>query len=355
MKRLRVSALGRDSSTPVVAVLAVILAACSGGPSGSPATADPSSYVVAPTADPGSSVVVPAATPMPDETGPSEMPSPRASPSAFPSGEEVGDPVGPPEVAVGDWIASTVEGLRLREEPGINGPSVGLLRIGYEGTVIDGPVELDGYEWIHIAWPGLPAGSGCATGPDADGYLSFCGASGWVATADPNGNAWVVVGSPDCPEPPTTVEQASLIRPGVRLTCFGGDELTLTGFLAPEAQGRGCYPGYDHNPEWLGPCAVAFLQGEESQYDGTTFELVVHVHSELGSCHFGGTSPETCPFLPHVGTWVRISGVVDHPSAESCVIDPWEGNQHAFDAASAVYACRERFVVTSIQAGSAPP
>ena len=242
----------------------------------------------------------------------------------------------------------------MREAPGLAGPSIGLLRIGYEGTVIDGPVAIDGYEWVHLAWPGLPAGSGCATGPDADGYLSFCGASGWVATADELGNAWVASDTPDCPGVPATVKDASMIRPGVRLACFGSDELTLTGFVAPQAQGRGCYPGYDHEPAWLGPCAIVFLQGEESQFDATTYEMAVHIHHELGRCDFGGTSPETCPFAPYVGRWVAVTGLIDHPDAESCLVEPWEGNEAAPDVASVIYACRERFVVTGLEPRTGP-
>jgi hypothetical protein len=150
------------------------------------------------------------------------------------------------------------------------------------------------------------------------------------------------------------VREAAEIQPGVRLACFGGQQLALTGFLAPLAQGRGCYPGYDHRPEWLGPCAVVFLQGEESQFDATTWELAVNVHADLGECHFGGQSPEGCPFLPHFGSWVEIIGMVDHPASESCMIQPWGGNASAPDAASVVYDCRERFVVTAIGPGVAP-
>ena len=105
---------------------------------------------------------------------------------------------------------------------------------------------------------------------------------------------------------------------------------------------------------WLGPCFISFLQGEESEFDATNFEMSVHVHPDLGSCDFGGRTPDACPFARYIGQWVRVTGMVDHPLAESCVVEPWEGNQAAPDAASAVYACRERFVVTSIDPASAP-
>jgi hypothetical protein len=326
-----------------LASVAVILAACA-APRADPTGTSSSSPVPTSSGSAGPDASVASAAPSADG----------ASPSAFPSGEQVGDPVGPPDVAVGDWVVSTVEGLRLREAAGLAGPSIGLLRIGYEGTVIDGPVAMDGYEWIHVAWPGLPSGSGCATGPDEDGFLSFCGASGWVAMADELGNAWVASSTPDCPEQPTTVKDASMIRPGVRLECFGDEELSLTGFIAPEAGGRGCYPGYDHEPAWLGPCAIAFLQGQESRFDATTYELAVNVHPELGRCDFGGTSPQGCPFAPYVGGWVAVTGVLDHPDAESCEIKPRDGNDHAPDAAAAVYACRERFVVTAVEPRDRP-
>ena len=325
-----------DTIRHLVATLMVglVLAGCSAG------SATP----------PGASVADSTATDPP----PSAAATPSASQSAFPSGQGIGDPIGPPELSVGDWVVSTVEGLRLREEPGLDGASIGMLRLGFEGTVVDGPRAVDGYEWVHVAWPGLPAGSGCATGPDADGYLSFCGASGWVATADREGNAWLAATDPECPETPKTVADASRIQPGIRLACFAGKELTLTGFIAPEASGRGCYPRYAVEPAWLGPCAVAFLQGEESRFDATATELAVNVDPGLGACNFGGTSPDACPFAPLSNTWVIVTGAVDHPAAESCVIEPLDGNDQAPDPATAIYECRARFVVSTVGPGSPP-
>ena len=322
-------------------LLGIGLAACSAGSTPSPGATLPGSTA----SDPPRSA----------DVEPSEAAtSPDAAPSAFPSGQGIGDPIGPPELAVGDWVVSTVEDLRLRQAPGLDGASIGLMRIGFEGTVIEGPMELDGYEWAYVAWPGLPAGSGCATGTDDDGYLRLCGTSGWVATADPYGNAWVAATTPDCPEVPNTVADASQIRPGVLLACFAGEELELTGYIAPEAGGRGCFPGYDVDPAWLGPCAIAFLQGEESQFDATGSEVAVNVDPSLGTCHFGGDFPDTCPFATLGGSWVTVSGMVDHAAAESCVIEPVEGNENAPDAATAVYACRERFVVSAVEPGTAP-
>jgi len=321
--------------------LGLVVAGCSAGSSASPDATSP-----------GSSASDP---PQSTDVEPSEAAgSPDAAASAFPSGQGVGDPIGPPELNVGDWVVSTVEDLRLRHEPGSNGASIGVMRIGFEGTVIDGPIELDGYEWVHVAWPGLPAGSGCATGPDDNGYLSFCGASGWVATADPEGNAWMAAANPECPESPDTVADASRIRPGILLACFAGEELSLTGFIAPEAGGRGCYPGYAVKPAWLGPCAIAFLQGEESRFDATGTELAVNVDPSLGACDFGGTTPDACPFANLGGTWVTVSGKVDHEAAESCVIEPLDGNDQAPGVATAIYDCRTRFVVSAMGPGSAP-
>lgn len=260
----------------------------------------------------------------------------------------------PSGLAIGDWVTTTAEGLRLRQAPGTGGAEIGLLRAGYTGTIIDGPIEADGYEWVLVVWPGLPAQSGCATGPGPGGFLDFCGANGWLATSDAAGTTWVERAEPDCPDVPTTVRAATEMQPGLRLACFRGEELRLVGYIAPQPQGRGCYPGYDHDPEWLGPCAVAFLQGIESQFDASPWELAVNVHPDAGTCHFGGASPDTCPFISHVGSWVAVTGRFDHPDAESCVIRPWEGNAFAPDAAFAVYSCRERFAVTSIAPASAP-
>ena len=174
---------------------------------------------------------------------------------------------------------------------------------------------------------GPARGGGCATGPDADGFLSFCGESGWVATADAYGNPWLERADPDCPTTPTTVQEFVAIAPGKRLACLGGEELAFDGYFAPEAQGRGCYPGYSVTPEWLGPCPIVFLQGVASQFDGTEWEIPVNVEGALGACDFGGMYPASCPLADYVGEWVRITGEVDHPAAETCTSEPWEGNE----------------------------
>jgi hypothetical protein len=335
-----------DSVSPLrpVAVLAALtlLAGCAGQPAG---------------ATDGEALGSEPSATAPASESASPSPSHGASPkqSAFPSGEAVGDPIGPPDFNAGDWVMTTVDGLNMREEADTNGALIGKLHSGAEGTIVEGPIEADGHEWVYLAWPGLPAGSGCATGPDEDGFLSFCGASGWVATADSLGNPWVERTDPDCPSrEPTTVQAFVQIPPGKRLACLGGEELVFDGYFAPEAQGRGCYPGYSVAPEWLGPCPIVFLQGVESQFDGTESEISVNVEGDLGACDFGGTHPASCPFAGYVGEWVRITGMVDHPTAETCTSEPWEGNEFGPSPALTVYQCRERFVVTGIAPGTAP-
>jgi hypothetical protein len=302
-----------------------------------------------------------AASFLPDVTASDDVrSSPSARPAAtadasIPAGQRVGDPPEPPNFDVGDWVTTTVEFLKMREDAGTDGALLGMLHPGFEGTVIEGPVEADGYEWVHLAWPGLPPGGGCATGPDEDGFLSFCGANGWVATADALGNPWVERVDPDCPaSAPTTVAEFIELAPGQRLACVGDETLSLVAYLAPNPQGRGCYPGYDSSPEWLGPCPVVFLQGIESSVDATEQEIAVNVHRDLGACDFGGFGPATCPFAQYIGEWVRITGQLDHAAAASCTIEPWEGTTVGPSQAMAVYQCRERFVVTGVEPASAP-
>lgn len=144
------------------------------------------------------------------------------------------------------------------------------------------------------------------------------------------------------------------MAPGARLACFGNQALELRAYIAPETEGRGCTPGYDHDPAWLGPCPIGFLQATETQFEFEGPELPANVHPDLGACDFGGRSPDSCPFVPYIGQWIQVTGHFDDPASPSCTIEPWPDSQVDLDPAFVVYQCRERFVVTAIEASTAP-
>jgi hypothetical protein len=270
--------------------------------------------------------------------------SPSAASSALSAGASADTGAG--GIGTGSWVATAVDGLRVRQAPGTAAPSLATLPIGTSATIVEGPVEADGYPWYALAWPGLPSIGGCEEN---------CWTFGWAAAADTDGTAWLTAADPPCPaDPVSTVATLAAMPPGERLACFGNDEVTVTGYLAPETEGRGCNPGYDHEPAWLGPCPIGFLQAKETRFELEGPEMAANVHVQVGTCDFGGRSPESCPFVPYIGQWVQVTGHFDDEASSACTIQPREGSEAIITEAYAVYLCRERFVVTAIEPGSAP-
>lgn len=288
-----------------------------------------------------SSTAVPTAAPT---SGVGATPKPTTEPTASSDAPIVLEP--------GSLVETTADRLQLREGPGLTATSIGGLRAGTVGTIVEGPIEADGHAWYRIAHVGLPWGTGCTIGEDEDGMLGPCWPTGWVAGG--GADRWLAAAVLDCPEAPRTVDELAMLSPGIALACFGGQELVLAAYLSPVPGGRGCYPGYGQQPEWLGECAVVFLQGTETEVEGMGPELAANVHPDLGGCDFGGQSPQSCPLVPWIGQWVTITGHYDDPAAATCEIVPWEGNVAAPDDAMGRHLCRVRFVLTAIGPGDAP-
>lgn len=297
-------------------VLVLVLAACGGDPSPSPTG---------------------------DATG-SGGAAPSTAPSAGASAAASAD-AGPDGLAAGSWVETAVDGLRVRQEPGTGATSLATLALGTQATIYDGPVEADGYPWYAVAWPGLPSVSGCEEN---------CWAFGWAAASNTDGTPWLVATEPACPGAVSTVATLAAMTPGERLACFGSDELAVAGYLAPQTEGRGCEPGYDHEPVWLGPCPIGFLQATETEFETEGPEMPANVHVQLGACDFGGRSPESCPFVPYIGQWVEVTGHFDDEASSACTVEPVAESAAFMTDAYAVYLCRERFVITAIEPGSAP-
>jgi hypothetical protein len=293
----------------------------------------------------------------PSIAGPSPAMTPSSSAEASDTPEETVEPAptpGPEAISAGDLVETAADRLQLRDEASLAAPSQGALRLGTPAIVVEGPLEADGYPWYRIGFVGLPWGSGCATGPDDDGLISGCWDVGWVAGADPDGSAWLVPSLRACPDVPTSVAELAAMSVGISATCFDGQELVLAAYLSPETEGRGCYPGYDHVPEWLGPCPIGFLQGTATEFEAQGPEIAANMHPDLGACDFGGRSPETCPMVPYIGQWITVTGHFSDPAAEDCTILPWEGNDAAPDEALGRHSCRLRFVITAVEPGAAP-
>jgi uncharacterized protein YgiM (DUF1202 family) len=60
------------------------------------------------------------------------------------------DPGTAKSLAVGDIVAVDTDGINLRETAGLSGTPVVVIYNGTQGTVVDGPVQVDGYSWFHL-------------------------------------------------------------------------------------------------------------------------------------------------------------------------------------------------------------
>ena len=93
------------------------------------------------------------ATPSPSPTPPA-TPSPSASPTelpATPSVQPTPDPAAVPDFAAGEIVASLIDGLRVRQRPGVDATIIpGLLPLNAELEVVMGPFPVDDFGWYLV-------------------------------------------------------------------------------------------------------------------------------------------------------------------------------------------------------------
>lgn len=122
------------------------------------------------------------ATPSPSPT-PSPTPAPTASPTPrlpTPSVEATPDIAAIPDFAAGEIVASLIDGLRVRQRPGVDATIIpGLLPLNAELQVIMGPFPVDDFGWYLVsdADPAEPEfGEGwVAAGYEPDPFLRATG------------------------------------------------------------------------------------------------------------------------------------------------------------------------------------
>lgn len=77
------------------------------------------------------------------------------------------------ELRIGETVVVATDRLNLRVEPGLNGEVIVVLEEGQQATVVDGPVEVDGYAWYQL---------------DADGTVGWSASSFLAATDATSGD-----------------------------------------------------------------------------------------------------------------------------------------------------------------------
>lgn len=141
------------------------------------------------------------------------------------------------------------------------------------------------------------------------------GGIGWVAAGDAD-DAWLLADEPQCPEPPIELSDVSYQALGrfEAIACLGGQQLTLRGWI-PE-----CEP--------VGSDCIYSLRPQRSGYYGGSEGLAVQ--------------PAPGVVMPERSQWIEVTGMFDHPSADSCGTS---GNLLTSEAEH--MQCRFEFVVIS--------
>jgi hypothetical protein len=258
----------------------------------------------------------PSATP----SSPLESPSPSATPSLMPgpTGSNVAVPK-PSASFVGSVVATLAnDGLRVRSEPRVSDDSLKLeplLPLGSQLYVLGGPVSASGYAWYEVV-------------PLTSRNLP----SGWVASADRDGEPWIAAGAFDCPPVPTDFRSLAALPPGVGLVCFPRVPITV------EARLIWCNcdidgPGY--TPHWF------FLASGSPNL--LVEPGVTAVPSDFGDWFVLNLDPtgEHPDVLP-IGQIVEVAGIFDHPAASTCTRTEMDGEPVSSQG------CRLEFAVTRL-------
>jgi hypothetical protein len=261
-------------------------------------------------------------------------PSPTVSPTLGPTAPSVSAPVStlsptprPAGLFSGGFARITVAELNVRVGPSIkaerlmqgngDGPPTPVRwgkTSGFDRVFIfAGPVDADGYTWWQVA-PTVYRSDGVShPAPLAPAPEEI----GWVAGGDAD-HAWLVAGD-ECPKGPVELADITMSKTswGARVACFGGQVLTLRGWLTTIP------------PDWLasksavvGPGIFPVVMGWFD--DGNVNRLSIRLHPAM-SLEF--PSPEQ---------WIEVTGAFDDPTAAQCL-------------PSEVLECRAILTVTSIR------
>lgn len=250
---LLVLVLTRPSAEPTVA-----------GPSGTSSSSSPS-----PTIDVDSSVE------------PSSSPQVAATPTETASSGSALDNRAVAEVAVA--------GLNLRREPGGGAEVRGTLDEGARVFVIGDPQVVDDMAWYRVA---------VIAGPYSDCVETYCPSHvGWVAEGGTEADPWLRPVVLDCPSSPMTAEQLATLAPLERLSCFGEDDIVVTGTL--DVCHCGVYGPLIYEPGWLALPISEFL------FHGT--QTFIRFED--------GAPPDLVP-----GDVVRTTLAMEHESATACIV-----------------------------------
>jgi hypothetical protein len=274
--------------------------------------------------------------PEPDTAGASASASPSSSPSApdepsatasasasaSPSSRE---PTPTPEIAEvipNRGIAEVVtDELNLRASADRSAEVLAVLKEGQRLFIIGDPSEADDLRWYRVATVNDP--TQCA---------ESCGLIGFLATPLAEKDSWIVEHELDCPSSPMTAEALAALQPLEALSCYGREEIAVTGTMEQSMHGHGS--PYRYRPAWMRPTASSYMR--HAWWVGFV------------------APPESGLTDPGHGTIVRATGHFEHPSAVDCratVLPEFFGGEvpegfPVIEHARVVLDCRATFVWT---------
>jgi hypothetical protein len=274
---------------------------------------------------------------------PTPSPSPSASADADATTEPSSSPIPTSTSTPGPTASPTVDaltnrtvadvavtGLNLRREPGGGAEARGTLDAGARVFVIGAPQVVDDLAWYRVAVVDGPY-SGCVE--------EYCPNDiGWVAEGGTDVDPWLRPVELECPSSPMTAEQLEVLRPLERLSCYGGNEIVVTGTL------HVCYCDANQpltwEPFWLAMPIAPFLFHETGMF--VRFE-------------------EDAPPELEPGDVVRATLAMEHEAALTCVaraspgfFGPMPSGESAPtieepDAAETVLGCRTQLVMKNYE------
>jgi hypothetical protein len=275
----------------------------------------------------------PRPTPTPEPTAATETPA-----AAEP-------PVDSVPIPSNAYARVVTDDLRVRSKPGVGDGSKKLeplLQRGVLLVLLDGPVQASGYDWYRVQ-PSISF-------EDAISYPA-----GWVAAADKGGEQWIQSEQIACPDKPTDVESLVAVNEADQmyweLTCFSGEEITLTARLGALGEWCGLEDEWTWEPSWFGACETEpfGLVPVDADDEGIMFLPAIPPAIDTGIA----ASPEA-----PVDEWpiVEVTGTFDYPLAQTCHNVPndnpsGEGGMGSDepDPAGTILGCRRQFVVTSLR------
>lgn len=218
-------------------------------------------------------------------------------------------------------IATTVvDELRVRSAPSVDDAASKkyspLLPLGTDLLVIDGPRTASGYDW----WQVVPMAVEGLSGP---GF-------GWVAAASRDGEPWLEPGTFECPRRPEDLTALAALSDDVALACFPRDPITVRARLVS----CNCdVDGPPMDPGWLGFGAepILLVDPSDTRPPGQPENwFPLHLDPDAG------VDP-----VP-IDAIVDVTGIFDHPAAESCTVAEMD------EPPAPSIACRFAFAVTDL-------